>query len=101
MYEQGLVDFIEVIYNVVFSEVCVVIVECMCVMCGLLFGVVGSGVFFEFKYSKDLCISGLDGWQDVDQQLQFVVFNGLLIYLCCYLQVLIVLLMLQIQDSNG
>jgi len=58
-------------------------------------------VFPELKHSKDLRISGLDGWQDVDHQLQHAVFNGLLTYLRRYPQALIAPLMLQIQDSNG
>ncbi len=68
---------------------------------GLQPGAVGSGVFPELKHSKDLRISGLDGWQDVDHQLQHAVFNGLLTYLRRYPQALIAPLMLQIQDSNG
>jgi hypothetical protein len=70
MHEQGPVDFIEVIHNAVPSEVCAAIVERMRATRGLLPGAVGSGVFPELKHSKDLRISGLDGWQDVDQQLQ-------------------------------
>lgn len=101
MHEQGPVDFIEVIHNAVPSEVCAAIVERMRATRGLLPGAVGSGVFPELKHSKDLRISGLDGWQDVDQQLQIAVFNGLLTYLRRYPQALIAPLMLQIQDSNG
>ncbi len=101
MHEQGPVDFIEVIHNAVPSEVCAAIVERMRATRGLLPGAVGSGVFPELKHSKDLRISGLDGWQDVDQQLQIAVFNGLLSYLRRYPQALIAPLMLQIQDSNG
>ena len=77
------------------------IVERMRAARGLQPGAVGSGVFPELKHSKDLRISGLDGWQDVDHQLQHAVFNGLLTYLRRYPQALIAPLMLQIQDSNG
>ena len=101
MHEQGPVDFIEVIHNAVPSEVCAAIVERLRATRGLQPGAVGSGVFPELKHSKDLRISGLDGWQDVDQQLQIAVFNGLLTYLRRYPQALIAPLMLQIQDSNG
>ena len=101
MHEQGPVDFIEVIHNAVPSEVCAAIVERMRAAQGLRPGAVGSGVFPELKHSKDLRISGLDGWQDVDHQLQIAVFNGLLTYLRRYPQALIAPLMLQIQDSNG
>ncbi|MBO8043201.1 hypothetical protein J6396_36680, partial [Pseudomonas aeruginosa] len=101
MHEQGPVDFIEDIHNAVPSEVCAAIVERMRAAQGLRPGAVGSGVFPELKHSKDLRISGLDGWQDVDHQLQHAVFNGLLTYLRRYPQALIAPLMLQIQDSNG
>lgn len=101
MHEQGPVDFIEVIHNAVPSEVCAAIVERMRAARGLQPGAVGSGVFPELKHSKDLRISGLDGWQDVDHQLQHAVFNGLLTYLRRYPQALIAPLMLQIQDSKG
>lgn len=101
MHEQDPVDFIEVIHNAVPSEVCAAIVERMRAARGLQPGAVGSGVFPELKHSKDLRISGLDGWQDVDHQLQHAVFNGLLTYLRRYPQALIAPLMLQIQDSNG
>jgi hypothetical protein len=101
MHEPGPVDFIEVIHNAVPSDVCAAIVARMRASQSLKPGAVGSGVFPELKHSKDLRISGVDGWQDVDQQLQQAVFAGLQTYLRRYPQALIAPLMLQIQDSNG
>ena len=80
MHEQGPVDFIEVIHNAVPTEVCAAIVERLRATRGLMPGAVGSGVFPELKHSKDLRISGLEGWQDVDVQLQQAVFKGCLLY---------------------
>jgi len=101
MHEPGPVDFIEVIHNAVPSDVCAAIVARMRASQSLKPGAVGSGVFPELKHSKDLRVSGVDGWQDVDQQLQQAVFAGLQTYLRRYPQALIAPLMLQIQDSNG
>ena len=94
-------DFIEVIHNAIPADVCAAIQARMRTSAQLRPGEVGSGVFPELKHSKDLRISGVDGWQDVDQQLQQAVFAGLQTYLRRYPQALIAPLMLQIQDSNG
>ena len=101
MHEPGPVDFIEVIHNAVPNDVCAAIVARMRASQHLTPGAVGSGVFPELKRSKDLRISGADGWKDVDSALQQAVFAGLLTYLRRYPQALIAPLMLQIQDSNG
>ena len=98
--QQGPVDFIEVIHNAVPSEVCAPS-SSACVPRVACCPVRWAWRVPELKHSKDLRISGLDGWQDVDQQLQIAVFNGLLTYLRRYPQALIAPLMLQIQDSNG
>ncbi len=94
-------DFIEVIHNAVPAEVCAAIQARMRASAQLRPGEVGSGVFPELKHSKDLRISGVPEWRDVDIQLQQAVFRGVLSYLRRYPQALISPLMLQIQDNDG
>ncbi|MDX3931900.1 MAG: 2OG-Fe(II) oxygenase [Stenotrophomonas sp.] len=101
MQTQDPVDFIEVIHNAVPADVCAEIAARLRASDRLQPGAVGSGVFPELKRSKDLRISGLADWADVENVLQQAVFNGLLTYLRRYPQALIAPLMLQIQDSNG
>ncbi len=101
MQVQEPVDFIEVIHNAVPPQVCAAIVTRLRASDRLQPGAVGSGVYPELKRSKDLRISGLADWADVEGVLQQAVFSGLLSYLRRYPQALIAPLMLQVQDSNG
>lgn len=101
MHAQDPVDFIEVIHNAVPAEVCEAIVTRLRASDLLQPGAVGSGVYPELKRSKDLRISGLAAWADVEGVLQQAVFSALLSYLRRYPQALIAPLMLQVQDSQG
>lgn len=101
MHRQEPVDFIEVIHNAVPAGDCAAIVTRLRASDRLQPGAVGSGVFPELKRSKDLRISGLAGWGEVENRLQRAVFNGLLSYLRRYPQALIAPLMLQVNDGNG
>ncbi|NIJ70264.1 2OG-Fe(II) oxygenase [Xanthomonas sp. 60] len=95
------VDFIEVIHNAVPVDVCAAIVSRLRSSDRVQPGAVGSGVFPELKHSKDLRISGLADWRDVEGVIQQAVFAGLLSYLRRYPQALIAPLMLQIQGRDG
>lgn len=95
------VDFIEVIHNAVPVDVCAAIVSRLRSSDRVQPGAVGSGVFPELKHSKDLRISGLADWRDVEGVIQQAVFAGLLSYLRRYPQALIAPLMLQIQGHDG
>jgi len=95
------VDFIEVIHNAVPADTCAAIVSRLRRSDRVQPGAVGSGVFPELKHSKDLRISGLADWRDVEGMIQQAVFAGLLSYLRRYPQALIAPLMLQIQGSDG
>ena len=94
-------DFIEVYDGVISSDDCAAIIERLRLSTRLQPGQVGSGVFPELKHSRDLRISGMDDWRDVEQRLQQAVFTGLLGYLRRYPQTLISPLMLQVAGANG
>jgi len=81
MHAQEPVDFIEVIHNAVPAEVCAAIVTRLRASDRLQPGAVGSGIYPELKRSKDLRISSLADWGDVESVLQQAVFSGLLSYL--------------------
>lgn len=95
------VDFIEVYEDALSAEDCTAIVQRLRQSSQLQPGRVGGGVHPELKRSRDLRISGMADWRDIDQRLQQAVFTGLLRYLRRYPQVLISPLMLQIADADG
>jgi len=94
-------DFIEVYEDALSAEDCAAIVQRLRQSSQLQPGRVGGGVHPELKRSRDLRISGMADWRDIDQRLQQAVFTGLLRYLRRYPQVLISPLMLQIADADG
>ncbi|MDR6674582.1 2OG-Fe(II) oxygenase [Xanthomonas sp. 1678] len=94
-------DFIEVFDGAMSREDCATIMRRVRASAQLQPGEVGSGVFPELKRSRDLRISGLEPWRDVEQRLQQAVFAGLLGYLRKYPQALISPLMLQVPGADG
>ncbi len=95
-------DFIEVTPRALAPEACAEIVARMRAQAQALQpGRVGGGVFPELKRSRDLQITGKDGWQDADRALNAAVFASLLGYLRSYPQALIAPLMLRRQDADG
>lgn len=101
MQKHDPADFIEVIDDAVPAGLCARIVERLHRSHQLQPGAVGGGVFPELKSSKDLQITGLAEWGDIERQLQQAVFKSLLTYLRRYPQALIAPLMLQVQDRDG
>ena len=97
----GAADFIEVYDEAVSAADCAAIVQRLRQSGHLQPGEVGGGVHPELKRSRDLRISGLADWRQVEQRLQQAVFGGLLRYLRRYPQTLISPLMLQVQDPEG
>jgi len=94
-------DFIEVYHDALPNEDCARIVERLRQDGQLSPGRVGGGVYPELKHSRDLRISGLPAWQEMEARLQQAVFTGLLRYLRRYPQTLISPLMLQIPAVDG
>ena len=94
-------DFIEIFEDAVPRELCAMLVQRLRDSDRLQPGQVGGGVFPELKRSRDLRISELADWREVEQHLQQAVFCGLLRYLRRYPQALISPLMLQITGNNG
>lgn len=94
-------DFIEVYDEAVSAADCAAIVQRLRQSPQLQPGEVGGGVHPELKRSRDLRISGLADWREVEQRLQQAVFGGLLRYLRRYPQALISPLMLQVEDAEG
>ncbi|MCD7098506.1 2OG-Fe(II) oxygenase [Stenotrophomonas sp. MMGLT7] len=94
-------DFIEIIDDALPAATCAAIVARLQASAQLQPGAIGSGVFPELKRSRDLRISGLPDWADIDRQIQQAVFAGLLRYLRRYPQALISPLMLQVQGADG
>ena len=91
-------DFIEVYPNVLPKDVCDEIAQRFAASKELQPGRVGGGVNLELKNSRDLGISALSQWRDVEIALNTAVFNGLLKYLRTYRYALIAPLMLQTPD---
>lgn len=94
-------DFIEIVDDALPATTCAAIVARLQASAQLQPGAIGSGVFPELKRSRDLRISGLPDWADIDRQIQQAVFAGLLRYLRRYPQALISPLMLQVQGADG
>lgn len=101
MDENARDDFIEVYEEVLPPPLCAAIVARMRASAQLAPGSVGGGVFPELKRSRDLRISALADWADMDRQIQQAVFGALLHYLRRYPQALISPLMLQVPGADG
>ena len=99
--DTGTRDFIEVFDGALERAACAAIVERFAAAGNAQPGRVGGGVIPELKDSLDLSITGLEGWQDVEQQLNNAVLKGLLHYLRRYPQALISPLMLQHTSPDG
>ena len=94
-------DFIEVYEGALDRSACAAIVERFAAAGNTQPGRVGGGVFPDLKDSRDMSISGLEDWRDVEQQLNNAVLAGLLRYLRRYPQALISPLMLQHTGPDG
>ncbi len=64
-------------------------------------GRIGGGVFPDLKHSRDLHISGVAEWAEMESRLQQAVFDGVPTYLRQYPQALISPLMLQMSTADG
>jgi hypothetical protein len=91
-------DFIEVYPGALPKDACVAIARRFDASAQLQPGRVGGGVHPELKNSRDLGISALPEWKDVENALNTAVFAGLLNYLRTYRHALIAPLMLQLPD---
>lgn len=91
-------DFIEVYREALPPQLCTAVVERFEREGAHVPGRVGGGVFPELKNSRDLQITGLDAWRDVEQQLNLAMLACLLRYLRTYPYVLLAPLMLQVTD---
>lgn len=91
-------DFIEVYDDALDAGTCRLIVERFDRSGDSVPGRVGGGVFSELKDSRDLCISGLPGWDDLESTINQAVFGALLGYLRRYRYALIAPLMLEVID---
>lgn len=94
-------DFIQITDNAIAHEECVAIVQRMRQSQQLHPGRIGGGVFPDLKHSRDLRISGMAEWAEVENRLQQAVFEGVLTYLRQYPQALISPLMLQVTTADG
>ncbi|MFK3648460.1 2OG-Fe(II) oxygenase [Lysobacter enzymogenes] len=64
-------------------------------------GRVGGGVMPDLKDSRDLTITGREGWKDIEIALNLAVFRGLLQYLRRYPHMMIAPLMLEAPAADG
>lgn len=94
-------DFIQITDKAIAREECVAIVQRMRQSQQLHPGRIGGGVFPDLKHSRDLRISGMAEWAEVENRLQQAVFDGVLTYLRQYPQALISPLMLQVTTADG
>jgi hypothetical protein len=94
-------DFIHVVPGAVPREVCARIVERIRTSKQLQEGRIGGGLYPELKKSRDISITGVAEWRDVDSALGTAVLNAMMGYLREYPQALIAPLMLQHQPPGG
>ncbi len=94
-------DFIQVHPDALPRSACAAIIQRMQGSDALQPGRIGGGVFPELKRSRDLAISGVPEWAEVEQHLNQAVFGGLLAYVRRYPQALIAPLMLQHAAADG
>lgn len=69
-------DFIQITDHAVSRQDCAAIVQRMRDSQQLQPGRIGSGVFPELKHSRDLRISGVAEWAEVENRLQQAVLEG-------------------------
>jgi 2OG-Fe(II) oxygenase superfamily len=94
-------DFIAVTDSALPTETCAAIVARLRASPALQPGRVGGGVFPELKHSRDLTITGVEDWRDVEQALNQAMLGALIGYVRTYPQVLIAPLMLQQPGADG
>lgn len=94
-------DFIEVYHDALDAETCRAIVARFDASGQDQPGRVGGGLHPELKHSRDISITGVADWRDVEQRLNLAVLTGLQQYLRTYPFSLIAPLMLQQPDAEG
>jgi len=94
-------DFISVVPDAIPRELCAQIVARMRASDKLHEGRIGGGVFPELKKSRDLNITGVAEWRDVENAFNVAVLGAVMGYLRAYPQALIAPLMLQHQPPGG
>lgn len=93
-------DFIETYPHALSDAACQAIIEKFEGSGEAAPGCVGGGVIPELKDSRDITISGLENWCDVEQQLNAAIFGCFKTYVRRYCYALIAPLMLQWEDRN-
>jgi hypothetical protein len=91
-------DFIEVYPDALAPDLCRDLIARFDASTDSVPGRVGGGVFSELKDSRDLSISGLPGWADLEGAINQAVFAALLRYVRRYPHTLIAPLMLEVLD---
>lgn len=91
-------DFIEVYPDALAPDLCRDLIARFDASTDSVPGRVGGGVFSELKDSRDLSISGLPGWSDLEGAINQAVFAALLRYVRRYPHTLIAPLMLEVLD---
>ncbi|MGO4779135.1 2OG-Fe(II) oxygenase, partial [Lysobacter sp. 2RAB21] len=94
-------DFIEVYPQALTREECAELVRRFDASRDSEPGRVGGGVMPDLKDSRDLTITGREGWKDVEVALNLAVFRGLLKYLRRYPHTMIAPLMLEAPAADG
>ena len=94
-------DFIEVYPDALDADTCRAIVARFDASGQDQPGRVGGGLYPELKHSRDISITGVAEWRDVEQRLNLAVLTGLQQYLRTYPFSLIAPLMLQQPDAEG
>lgn len=94
-------DFIEVYPHALTREQCAQLVQRFDASRDSEPGRVGGGVMTDLKDSRDLTITGREGWKDLEIALNLAVFRGLLHYLRRYPHTMIAPLMLEAPADDG
>ncbi len=94
-------DFISITPDALPRELCAQIVERMRTSNKLQEGRIGGGLYPDLKKSRDVSISGVAEWQDVEAALNTAVLGAVMRYVREYPQALIAPLMLQHQPPGG
>ncbi|MEL1263460.1 2OG-Fe(II) oxygenase [Pseudoxanthomonas putridarboris] len=98
---HGHADFIEVYPDALDADTCRTIVARFDASRQDQPGKIGGGHYPELKHSRDISISGLADWKDVEQRLNLAMCAGLVHYLRKYPYTLIAPLMLQRPGGDG
>lgn len=94
-------DFISITPDALPRELCAQIVERMRTSNKLQEGRIGGGLYPDLKKSRDVSISGVAEWQDVEAALNTAVLGAVMRYVREYPQALIAPLMLQHQPPGS